>query len=108
MKGGENVREYFPELLGNKDTKLRIGKAIEAGTVPHAFLIGGPSGSGKSVLAKEIAAALNCENLKSPSHNLPCGRCNNCKRVLEGNFTDVKILEKKKDKATLGVAEVKD
>ena len=102
------MREYFPRLLGNGETKTRIGKAVEAGNVPHAFLIGGPSGSGKSILAKEISAALNCENRYSTSHSLPCGVCNNCKRVREGNFTDVKILEKKKDKASVGVLEIKD
>ena len=102
------MREYFPRLLGNSETKIRIGKAVEKGNLPHAFLIGGPSGSGKSTLATEIAAALNCENKGNGGVSLPCGFCNSCKRVHEGNFTDVKILSKKKDKATLGVAEIKD
>ena len=77
------MRIYFPRLIGNGETKERLGRAIESGTLPHAFLIGGPSGSGKSTLAIEIAAALNC-------------------------FPDVKVLAKKKDKATLGVEAVKD
>jgi len=102
------VRKYFPRLLGNASTSARIGAAIAAGTVPHAFLIGGPSGSGKSLLAEEIAMALNCENFASEKHSLPCGVCNRCKRIADGNFTDVKILGKKKDKATLGVGEIKD
>ena len=55
------MKKYFPMLIGNEETKDRLGKAIEAGTLPHAFLIGGPSGSGKSTLATEIAAAVNCE-----------------------------------------------
>ena len=102
------MREYFPRLIGNSQAKARIGSAIEAKTVPHAFLIGGPSGSGKSVMATEIAMALNCENSGMKNLPLPCGVCNNCKRILEGTFTDVKILEKKKDKSTLGVSEIKD
>ena len=102
------VRSYFPGLLGNEDTRNRIGRAIEAGTVPHAFLIGGPSGSGKSTLATEMAAALNCEKKSDASSPLPCGRCNACRRIYGGNYPDVKILEKKKDKATLGVDPVKD
>lgn len=102
------MREYLPKLLGNAETKERIGKAVESGTVPHAFLIGGPSGSGKSTLATEIAAAVNCENKGSAAHALPCGVCNSCRRIYGGNFTDVKILGKKKEKATLGVGEIKD
>ena len=101
------MRIYFPRLIGNEETKERLGRAIESGTLPHAFLIGGPSGSGKSTLAIEIAAALNCSERHS-SQTLPCGKCNNCHRIYEGNFPDVKILAKKKDKATLGVEAVKD
>lgn len=102
------MRSYFPRLLGNEETKKRIGRAIEAGMIPHAFLIGGPSGSGKSTLAIEMAAAMNCEKKADKDSPLPCGECSACRRIYSGNYPDVKILEKKKDKATLGVDPVKD
>ncbi len=102
------VRSYFPRLLSNEETKKRIGNAITSHTVPHAFLIGGPSGSGKSTLALEIAAAMNCETKADKEGSLPCGRCSSCRRIYDGNYPDVKILRKKKDKATLGVEPVKD
>ena len=99
------MRNYFPRLVGNDDTKSRIGKAIENGRLPHALLIGGPGGSGKSTLAIEIAAAMNCQG---DSDSLPCGRCDSCRRIYEGIYPDVKILAKGKDRATLGVDSVKD
>ena len=99
------MKSYFPRLIGNDETKERIGRAIDSGRLPHAFLIGGPSGSGKSTLATEMAAAINC---LSNGDTLPCGKCNNCRRIYEGNFPDLKILSKKKDKATIGVEAVKD
>ncbi len=102
------MREFFPRLYGNEKTKERIGRAVLDGTLPHAFLIVGPLGSGKSTLAREISASLNCENAKNESLPLPCGICNCCKRIYEGNFPDVKILAKAKDKATLGVDPIKD
>ena len=102
------MREYFPNLLGNEDTKSRIGVAIEGNTLAHAFLISGPTGSGKSTLATEIAAAVNCENSADKSTTLPCTRCASCRRIYEGNFPDLKFLSKKREKATLGVEEVKD
>lgn len=101
------MRTYLPRLLGNEDIRLRIGRAIESNTVPHAFLIGGPSGSGKSTLAIDMAAALNCES-KHLDTPLPCGKCNRCRRIYDGSFTDLKILSKKKDRATIGVAAVKE
>lgn len=102
------MRTYFPRLLGNEETKTRVGRAIESGTVPHAFLIGGPSGSGKSTLATEMVAAMNCEHKGSDNTPLPCGGCENCRRIYDGNYPDVKVLAKRKDKATLGVEAVKD
>lgn len=102
------MRSYFSRLIGNDDTKDRIGRAIENNAVPHAFLIGGPSGSGKSILATEIAAAMNCEAKDNREISLPCGKCNCCRRIYEGNHPDVKTLAKKKDKATLGVDAIKE
>ena len=100
------MRVYFPKLLGNADTARRLGGAIEDGVLSHAFLIGGPSGSGKSVLARELAAAVNCEN-KHGDGPLPCGECSCCKRIYQDSFPDVKILKKPQDRATLGVDPVK-
>ena len=102
------MREYFSRVLGNGDTKLRLGKAIENGTLSHAFLFSGPDGSGKLTLAIELAAAVNCENLGNPSKPLPCGECNNCRRIREGKFPDITVAARKKDKATFGVDTVKD
>ena len=76
--------------------------------MPHALLIGGPSGSGKSTYALEIAAALNCEAKNDTKQPLPCRVCNNCRRIYSGSFPDVKLLQRSKDKASLGVEAVKD
>ncbi len=102
------MKRYFPKLLGNDDVRARIGAAIERGRAPHAFLISGPRGSGKLTLATEIAAALNCERSESAVGSLPCGECDTCKKIYGGNYTDIKILEKPRDRATIGVDPVKD
>lgn len=104
----DEMRKYFPELFGNEQHKARISSAIIEGKLPHAFLIDGPSGSGKMTLAKSIAAALNCEKADDDSYHLPCGKCNSCRRIRENSFTDVKILERPTDKATIGANLVKD
>ena len=102
------MREYFTRLLGNGDTRLRLGRAIENGTLSHAFLISGPEGTGKTVLATELAAAINCENRDAASRPLPCGICNSCRRIREGKFTDLTFVARRKDKATLGVDVIKE
>ena len=102
------MRSYFPRLYGNEKTKERIGALIDSKTLPHAFLIVGESGSGKTTLATEIAAALNCERKNDALSPLPCGECNCCRRIYDGNFPDLKLLSKPKDRATLGVDPMKD
>ena len=99
------MSKYFSMLFGNETTKARIGRAITDGTLPHAFLVSGPEGSGKATLATEIAAALNCE--RRGGGELPCHMCNSCRRIKDGSFIDVKWLEKPKDKMTIGVGEVR-
>lgn len=102
------MRSYFPSIFGNDFHKNRIAEAILEDRLPHALLIDGPDGSGKMTFAKEIAAALNCECRKDATRSFPCGRCNSCRRVKEGSFTDVKVLSRADGKATIGVQMIKD
>lgn len=101
------MRRYFTDLYGNNEIKERIGLAIENKTLPHAIMISGQEGSGKHTLVREIASALNCTGRDSLSAPLPCHRCNNCRRISENNFVDLKYLSKSADKATVGVGEVR-
>lgn len=100
------MSKYFTELLGNEKSRERIGRAIEDGTIPHAYLIGGPDGSGKRTFAKLIAAGVNCER-KRADGALPCMSCNNCKKIMNEAFVDLKFFGKQKDKATIGVDDMR-
>ena len=100
------MREYFPRLLGNVDTKKRLCGAILKNTLPHAFLVIGAYGSGKKTLATELAAALNCENKSSASHALPCHECNTCRRIRENLFADLHFIKRDPKKMSIGVEEI--
>ena len=101
------MRKYFSELYGNDAVKARLGAAIESGTLPHAFLVIGAEGSGKKTLTLELAAALNCESKGDKPATLPCHRCNSCRRIAEGNYTDITRLKRQSGKATIGVEEIR-
>ena len=102
------MRNYFPNLLGNEDTKKRIGSSLENGRAPHAYLIEGPEGSGRLTLALGLAAAFNCERREDSSYALPCGVCNSCKKIFAEGHTDVRVLRRRPDKQTVGVEEIKN
>lgn len=105
--GDMRMRIKFPRVFGNESTKSRLASAIFHGTLSHAIMISGPLGSGRKTLLYSIAMALNCENKISATHSLPCGICNNCRRIAEGNFPDFKILKPAQGKSTIGADELR-
>ncbi len=85
------MRNYFPSIIGNIALRRRIGDAVTAGTLSHAYIIEGAAGSGKRTFARHIAASIAC----TASHDapLPCGVCPHCRRILGGMSPDVRMIE---------------
>lgn len=96
---------FFSNVLGNSETKERLGQAILQNSFSHAYIIEGPRGCGKHTLALALAAALNCKNRSASS--FPCGNCDTCRRILKKNFVDVKFLSRREGKNTIGVDDVR-
>ena len=61
-----------------------------AGRVPHAILIGGPAGVGKTTLALDLTAGLLCDS-PDPDER-PCRACRACRLVDKGSHPDVHRL----------------
>ena len=74
----------FDALLGNERLKARLSAVFEADKATHCYLITGPVGSGRGVLAKLLMAALECE-----SRPKPCCRCSGCRKVLNEIHPDI-------------------
>jgi len=73
---------------GHVTTALR--NAIRSGRIPHAILLTGPRGVGKTTIARLLARALNCEKGPTPE---PCGVCGECRGILAGSSTDVQEID---------------
>lgn len=73
----------FEALLGNERLKENLTGSLHRGHISHFYLICGPEGSGKHTLAKLLAAAILCGK-----DGAPCGRCNVCRKVFDGNHPD--------------------
>lgn len=60
------------------------------GGMPHALLLAGPAGVGKSTLADDVAAGLLCRADDPASR--PCRECRACRAVEHGNHPDLHRL----------------
>jgi DNA polymerase III subunit delta' len=64
--------------------------AMIAGPAPHALLIAGPAGVGKTTLALDLAAGLMCDAPDRAAR--PCRACRGCRLVDSGGHADVHRL----------------
>ncbi len=95
-------RTIFPGLLGNEGLKSTLSADFAAGKNAHAYILDGPSGSGKRTLARMIAQSVLCENRGDVTQPLPCGTCATCRKIAGGVSVDVMTV-KSGDRATIGV-----
>ncbi len=101
MSATKSSFAVYETLLGQDDAVHQVQKAVagRAEGVHHAWLFTGPPGSGRSNLALAFAAALLC-----PDEG--CGTCDICKRVLEKQHPDVRMLTT--EKVVIGIDEIRE
>lgn len=75
------------------------------GRLPHALLLAGPAGTGKSLLAGHLVSALVCE--ASAAADRPCGRCEPCRALAQGLHPDFTHLAPEDQRAVIPVDAVR-
>jgi len=81
----------FAELIGQDAMVRTLTNAIAADRLPHAFILTGVRGVGKTSTARIIARALNCigeDGNGGPTAD-PCGVCEHCVAITEDRHVDV-------------------
>ncbi len=76
----------FDEVVGQSHITRTLANAIRMDRVAHGFLFSGVRGVGKTSLARILAKSLNCKDGPTDS---PCGVCDSCRSITDGNAVDV-------------------
>jgi DNA polymerase-3 subunit gamma/tau len=85
----------FEELIGQGAMVRTLSNAIETGRLPHAWMLTGVRGIGKTTTARIIARALNCTGIdgKGAPTIHPCGQCDACRTIMEDRHVDVMEMD---------------
>jgi DNA polymerase III subunit delta' len=89
----------LPVLRGHAGTWQRLCEALARDRLAHALLFAGPSGVGKSLTARLLAARVACE----AEDDRPCGSCGGCLQVAAGTHPDLLWIAPQSGKKEIGV-----
>jgi len=76
----------FADVVGQEHVVRTLRNALEQDRVHHAYLFVGSRGTGKTSMAKILAASLNCVNGPTVT---PCGVCESCRSIADATSLDV-------------------
>ncbi|MCH5299929.1 MAG: DNA polymerase III subunit gamma/tau [Ruminococcus sp.] len=92
----------FEDVSGQPQVTRTLQNEIKAGRINHAYLFTGSRGTGKTTCAKIFAKAVNCLN---PVDGNPCGECENCKTIENGDMHDVVEMDAASNR---GIDDIRD
>ncbi|PVX31960.1 DNA polymerase-3 subunit gamma/tau [Pasteurella langaaensis DSM 22999] len=78
--------QNFSQVVGQEHILTALSNGLRENRLHHAYLFSGTRGVGKTSIARLFAKGLNCEQGITAE---PCGECEHCKAIEEGNFIDL-------------------
>ncbi len=89
----------FDTIIGHKQQKNILLKALDSQHVAHAYLFEGPDGIGKRMMALAFVRTILCKD------GTGCGKCHSCLKVDHENHPDIHLLTA--DGAAIKIAQIR-
>lgn len=92
----------FKAIVGHEQIIAHLSSAMKNNKISHAYIFNGEHGSGKKMLARAFAKALECE----AGYGDCCDMCRACHQVDTGNHPDIKWVSHEKP-SSIGVEDIR-
>ena len=109
---GEHTLINFHSVIGKDDVVGHLTTAVIKKKLSHAYIFEGEDGSGKLLVAKIFAKAMQCEKNRAIMETEgeltdinPCCECASCKKADSGNHPDIRVLTH--EKVSIGVDDIR-
>jgi DNA polymerase-3 subunit gamma/tau len=96
----------FADVVGQEHVVRTLSNAVERGKVHHAYLFVGSRGTGKTSMAKILAACLNCE--RGGPTITPCGECDSCVSIASATSLDVIEMDAASNNSVDDIRDLRD
>ncbi|HKF49569.1 MAG TPA: DNA polymerase III subunit gamma/tau [Terracidiphilus sp.] len=103
--------QRFADVAGQDHVTRTLLNALEQKRIAHGYIFSGHRGIGKTTIARILAQALNCRNeigsAERPTAE-PCGVCDSCVEVRQGNAVDVIEIDAATNRGIDEIRELRD
>jgi DNA polymerase-3 subunit gamma/tau len=103
--------QRFADVAGQDHVTRTLMNALSQNRIAHGYIFSGHRGIGKTTIARIVAMALNCRNevgSEARPTAEPCGVCDSCVEVRQGNAVDVIEIDAATNRGIDEIRELRD